>query len=206
MHEAWPKAHHLAPPDLAIRRHHLCSGARPSAQPYVACATRSESLPITSRAGNDRNASPGELDFMHGGMTRRHEGCVSTMLTESDLSIPLALRHFKCLVRRKVGCKPTSTAFRVLFVLTMWDLLDPSQGRLLEVRSLARRMHRQDYPSSISKPLRTRPAMPRSMSFSKGGNTSTRNGLASHWRTAITTRGSVSSSVKSACGLRRLAP
>lgn len=26
------------------------------------------------KAGNDRNASPGELDFMHGGMTRRHEG------------------------------------------------------------------------------------------------------------------------------------
>ena len=24
------------------------------------------------KAGNDRNASPGELDFMHGGMTRRH--------------------------------------------------------------------------------------------------------------------------------------
>src|SRR5207248_1562242 len=30
-------------------------------------ATRSESLPITSRTGNDRNASPGELDSMHGG-------------------------------------------------------------------------------------------------------------------------------------------
>ena len=48
-------------------------------------ATKSESLPITSRAGNDRNASPGELDFMHGGMTRRHEGCVSTMLTDKRL-------------------------------------------------------------------------------------------------------------------------
>jgi hypothetical protein len=44
------------------------------------------------------------------------------------------------------------------------------------------------------------------MSFNKGGNTLTRNGLASHWRTAIPTRGSVSSSVKIACGLRRLAP
>jgi hypothetical protein len=72
---------------------------------------------------------------MHGRMTRRHEGFVSTMLTESGLSIALALRHFKCLVRRKAGCKPTSTAFRGFSVLTMWDPLDPSQGRLLEVKS-----------------------------------------------------------------------
>src|SRR5438552_14347533 len=40
---------------------------------------------MTSRAGNDRNASPGELDFMHGWMTSRHEGCVSTMLTDKRL-------------------------------------------------------------------------------------------------------------------------
>ena len=116
--EAWPKAHHLAPPDLAIRQRQLCSGARPSAQPYVTCATRSESLPITSRAGNDRNASTGVLDFMHGRMTRRHEGFVSTMLTESGLSIALRVRHFKGLVPRNAGCKPTSTAFRGFFVLT----------------------------------------------------------------------------------------
>jgi hypothetical protein len=69
------------------------------------------------KAGNDRNASPGELDFMHGGMTRRHEGFVSTMLTESGLSIALALRHFKRLVRRNGRCKPTSTAFRGAFRL-----------------------------------------------------------------------------------------
>ena len=37
---------------------------------------------------------------MHGWMTSRHEGCVSTMLTESDLSIALPVRHFKGLVRR----------------------------------------------------------------------------------------------------------
>src|SRR5437762_6527658 len=58
-------------------------------------ATRSESLPITSRAGNDRNASPGELDFMHGGMTRRHEGYVRTILTESGLSIAPPRGPFK---------------------------------------------------------------------------------------------------------------
>jgi len=33
MHEAWPKAHHRAPPDLAVQQHPLCSGARPSLQP-----------------------------------------------------------------------------------------------------------------------------------------------------------------------------
>ena len=55
---------------------------------------------------------------MHGGMTRRHEGCVSTMLTESGLSIALPLRHFKGLARRNAGCKPTSTRIAGLFVLT----------------------------------------------------------------------------------------
>src|SRR6202171_2485838 len=95
MHEAWPKPHHMARPDLAIRQRQLCSGARPSAQPKSLLATRSESLPITSRAGNDRNANTEVLDFMHGWITSRHEGCVSTMLTESDLSIALPVRHFK---------------------------------------------------------------------------------------------------------------
>jgi len=75
------------------------------------------------------------------------------MLTESDLSIALALRHFKYLLRRNAGCKPTSTAFRVLFVLTMWDPLHPSQGRLLEVISWQGALHRQEYPSLISKPF-----------------------------------------------------
>jgi hypothetical protein len=59
------------------------------AQTQLASRDEIESLPITSRASNDRNASPGELDFMHGGMTRRHEGCVRTILTESGLSIQL---------------------------------------------------------------------------------------------------------------------
>ena len=57
--EAWPKAHHRAPPDLAIRQRQLCSGARPSAQPYVACATRSESLPIASRRVTTATPVPG---------------------------------------------------------------------------------------------------------------------------------------------------
>jgi len=51
-------------------------------------------------------------------MTGRREGCVSTMLTESDLSISLPMRHFKGLARRNGGCKPTSTAFQRFCVLT----------------------------------------------------------------------------------------
>src|SRR6266540_4593916 len=121
MHEAWPQAHHRAPPDLAIRQRQLRSGARPIAQPYVACATSSESLPITSRAGNDRNASPRGTG-LHAWPDDQptHEGCVSTILTESGLSIALPLRQFKGRCDEMGGCKPTSTAFRVLFVLTMW--------------------------------------------------------------------------------------
>jgi hypothetical protein len=114
MHEAWPKAHHRASPDLAIRQRQLCSGARPSAQPLV--ASRDE-IGIASdhfKAGNDRNASPGELDFMHRGMTRGMKAHVSTMLTESGLSIAPALRHFKVLCDEKRGARrqaPCSGAF-----------------------------------------------------------------------------------------------
>ena len=85
MHEAWRKTHHPAPPDLAIRQRRLCSGARPSAQPYVACRDEIGIASDRFKAGNDRNASPGELDFMHGGMTRRMKAHVSAMLTEKRL-------------------------------------------------------------------------------------------------------------------------
>jgi hypothetical protein len=59
---------------------------------------------------------------MYRGMTRGMKAHVSTMLTESGLSIALPVRHFKESVRPKAGCKPTSTAFRVLVVLTMRTL------------------------------------------------------------------------------------
>ncbi len=39
---------------------------------------------------------------------------VSAMLTESALSIALAVRHFKGLYDEMGGCKTKSTAFRVL--------------------------------------------------------------------------------------------
>ena len=44
---------------------------------------------------------------------------VSTMLTESGLSIALPVRHFKESVRRNGGCKPTSARIGGLFGLTM---------------------------------------------------------------------------------------
>src|SRR5438094_9925924 len=100
MHEAWPKAHHLARAGSCDPTTPLCSGARPSPQPSVACRDETGIAPDHLRAGNDRNASPGELDFMHGGMTRRHEGCVRTILTESGLSIATPVSHFKGMVRR----------------------------------------------------------------------------------------------------------
>ena len=55
---------------------------------------------------------------MHGWMTSRHEGCVSTMLTESESSIPLRLRDFKGPGRPNRGCKTTSPLFQGLSVLT----------------------------------------------------------------------------------------
>jgi len=69
-------------------------------------------------AGNDRNASSGELDFMHGRMTRRHEGCVRAILTESGLSIAPPMRGFNDLVSKNSGRKPTSTACATLVALT----------------------------------------------------------------------------------------
>ena len=57
------------------------------------------------KAGNDRNASPGELDFMYGGMTRRMKVHVSTMLTESGLSIALQVRRFKRLSDKMKGAR-----------------------------------------------------------------------------------------------------
>ncbi len=72
---------------------------------------------------------------------------VSTMLTESGLSIPLPVRHFKARVRRKAGCKPTSKAFRVLFVLTMWVVASGLQTR--NAGHVARRSHRQGIANNV---------------------------------------------------------
>src|SRR5438105_10406722 len=116
MHEARPKAHRMPPPDLAIRQRHYARVLHRAHNLPSLLATRSESLPITSRAGNDRNASPGELDFMYGGVTRRHEGCVSAMLTESGLSIALRARRFKGLCAPDRGRKTKSRRYRLLSV------------------------------------------------------------------------------------------
>jgi len=73
------------------RRDQLRSAVKPNSQPKSLLATRSESLPITSRAGNDRNAyAEVARDFMHGLTTNRHEGRVSAMLTEKRLEYSIA--------------------------------------------------------------------------------------------------------------------
>ena len=56
---------------------------------------------------------------MHGGMTRQHEGYVSTMLTKSDLSIAPPMRDFNGLATAKWVRKPTKTPRARLFVLTL---------------------------------------------------------------------------------------
>src|ERR1700687_788003 len=117
MHEAWPKAHHMAPPDLAIRQHQLCSGARPSAQPKsLARRDRNHFRSLQGRV-TDRNANTEVLDFMHGWMTSRHEGCVSTMLTDKRLEYCTAGAPLQGSGRRNGRCKTTSTAFRGAFRL-----------------------------------------------------------------------------------------
>ena len=103
MREAWPKAITWLPPDLAIRQRHYARALDRAHNLTSLVATKSESLPITSRAGNDRNASPGELDFMHGWKTRRREGCVRTILTENGFSIASPMRDFNDLVSQNRG-------------------------------------------------------------------------------------------------------
>jgi hypothetical protein len=75
-------------------------------------------LPITSRPGNDRNVNTEVLDFMHDWMTSQHEGCVSAMLTESDLSIALQVRRFKRLSDKMKGARQQSPCDGARFVLT----------------------------------------------------------------------------------------
>src|SRR5438105_3197352 len=113
MHEARPKAHRMPPPDLAIRQRHYARVLHRAHNLPSLVATKSESLPITSRAGNDRNASPGELDFMHGWTTNRHEGCVRRIPTESELSIATPVSHFKGIVRRNRGARRQAPLHRV---------------------------------------------------------------------------------------------
>ena len=55
---------------------------------------------------------------MHGWMTSRHEGCVSTMLTGSNFSIALSVRHFKALYDEMGDARRKAGHFQVLSVLT----------------------------------------------------------------------------------------
>jgi hypothetical protein len=51
-------------------------------------------------------------------MTGRREGCVSTMLTQSGLSIAPPVRHIKALCHEKQGARRQAQRFGVLSVLT----------------------------------------------------------------------------------------
>ena len=76
-------------------------------------------LPITSRAGNDRNAYAEEaLDFMYGWMTSPHEGCVSAMLTKSVVSIASRMCDFKRPCNEMKGARRQARHFGVSSVLT----------------------------------------------------------------------------------------
>ena len=55
---------------------------------------------------------------MHGWMTSRHEGCVSTMLTGSGFSIALPVRHFKGLYDEMGYASRKARHFGVLSVWT----------------------------------------------------------------------------------------
>ena len=55
---------------------------------------------------------------MHGLTTNRHEGCVSTMPTESGLSIALRVRRFKRSSERMRGARRQTPCDGVPFVLT----------------------------------------------------------------------------------------
>ena len=137
MHEAWPKAHHRASPDLAIRQRQLCSGARPSAQPKS--LARRDRNRFRSLQGRVTTATPvpGNWTSCFAWMTGRHEGCVSTMLTESGLSIALQVCHFKGRPRRNGSCKPTSPPYRGAFRLDKLEL--PSH----QTNSLSVDLHQQ---------------------------------------------------------------
>src|ERR1700733_77642 len=93
------KSHGTAGP--CGRRHQLRSAVEPNSQPKSLLATRSELHPITSRAGNDRNAYAEKArDFMHGLTTNRHEGGVSAMLTEKRLEYSTTRARLQGPVRR----------------------------------------------------------------------------------------------------------
>jgi hypothetical protein len=74
---------------------------------------------------------------MHGWMTNRHEGCVSTMLTDSGLSIALPVRRFKGLCDEMEGARRKAPAYRVLSVLTT-DRFGPNRKRRTRLLSWRR--------------------------------------------------------------------
>ena len=56
---------------------------------------------------------------MHGWMTSRHEGCVSTMLTDKRLKYSTVVAPLQGSMQRNGGCKTESTALRGAFRLAL---------------------------------------------------------------------------------------
>ena len=136
MHEAWPSANHMASPDLAVRQHQLRSAVKPNLQPKS--LARRDRNRFRSLQGRVTTATPipRVLDFMLGLMTSRHEGCVSTMLTESGLSIALPVRHFKGLCDEYQGARRQAPSLEGAF------RLDSPRGRVKLQRRVTRRSTR----------------------------------------------------------------
>ena len=70
---------------------------------------------------------------MHGWMTSRHEGCVSTMLTGSNFSIALSVRHFKGLYDEMDDARRKARHLGVLSVLTRRQTSGHRNGRLATI-------------------------------------------------------------------------
>ena len=119
------------------RRHQLRSAVKPNSQPKS--LTRRDRNCFRSLQGRVTTATPvpGNWTSRLCLMTGRREGCVSTILTESDWSIAVPVRHFKGLPRRNAECKPTSTPIAELFVLTTRGTGYPPQA--VRYKSDARR-------------------------------------------------------------------
>src|SRR5881396_1337106 len=108
------KAHHIVPSEPCGRRHLLRSTV--SRTYNLRRFSRRDRNRFRSLQGRVTTATPASgVAGLHGDLTTsHHEGCVSTMLTLSGLSIAPPMRDFKSKTQRNTR----STPFMGLFVLT----------------------------------------------------------------------------------------
>src|SRR5207253_10862246 len=91
------------------------------------------------------------LDFMHGWKTSRHEGCVSTMLTNKRLKYCTGSAPLQGSMRRNGGCKTESTALRGVFGLDKPGPAQPIARPAARSHVTPRRVRRQEYLCLIFK-------------------------------------------------------